>query len=77
MLQIARHPEIFQPLRDEVVEVLGKQGLQKISLYNLKLMDSVFKEAQRLKPILIGIRRAALADVELSNGFVVRKVRRS
>lgn len=73
MLQIARHPEIFQPLRDEVVEVLGKQGLQKTSLYNLKLMDSVFKEAQRLKPILIGIRRAALADVELSNGFVIRK----
>ncbi|KAG6365863.1 hypothetical protein INS49_000039 [Diaporthe citri] len=73
MLQIARHPEIFQPLRDEVVEALGKQGLQKTSPYNLKLMDSAIKEAQRLKPILIGIRRSALADVELSNGFVIRK----
>lgn len=73
MLQIARHPEIVQPLRDEVVEVLGKQGLQKTALYNLKLMDSALKEAQRLKPILIGIRRSALADVELSNGFVIRR----
>ncbi|KAJ0108738.1 cytochrome p450 [Diaporthe amygdali] len=73
ILQIARHPEVVQPLRDEVVEVLGKQGLKKTSLYNLRLMDSVFKEAQRLKPILIGIRRSALADVKLSNGFVIRK----
>lgn len=73
MLQIARHPEIFQPLRDEVVEVLGKQGLQKTALYNLKLMDSTIKEAQRLKPILIGIRRSALSDVKLSNDFVIRK----
>ena len=73
ILQIARHPEISQPLREEVVEVLGRQGLKKTSLYNLRLMDSVFKEAQRLKPILIGIRRSALADVRLSNGFVIRK----
>lgn len=36
-------------------------------------MDSVFKEAQRLKPILINIRRSALSDVELSNGFVIRR----
>lgn len=73
MQQIARHPEIMQPLRDEIVEVLGNQGLLKTSLYNLKLMDSVIKEAQRLKPSLLGIRRKALADVKLSNGFVIQK----
>jgi len=54
MTQLARHPEMFQPLREEVVEVLSRDGLKKTALYNLKLMDSVIKECQRLKPITIG-----------------------
>lgn len=57
MTQIARHPEIFKPLRDEVVEVLSRDGLKKVALYNLKLMDSVIKECQRLKPVTIGKQR--------------------
>lgn len=73
MHQLARHPEYIQPLRDEIVEVLGKQGLKKVALYNLKFMDSVLKETQRLKPVLAGIRRQAKADVKMSNGFVIRK----
>lgn len=73
MLQLARHPEILQALRDEVVEVLSKQGLKKVALYNLKLMDSVLKETQRMKPVLAAIRRQASAEVRLSNGFVIRK----
>lgn len=73
MLQLARHPEYMQPLRDEIVEVLGKQGLKKVALYNLKFMDSFLKETQRMKPILTGLRRMALADVKLSNGFVIKK----
>lgn len=54
MTQLARHPEMFQPLRQEVVEVLSRDGLKKTALYNLKLMDSVIKECQRLKPITLG-----------------------
>lgn len=49
MIRIAQHPELFQVLRNEIVEVLGKDGLKKTALYNLKIMDSVFKESQRLK----------------------------
>lgn len=54
MFSIARHPELFAPLREEVVQVLGSHGLTKQALYDLKLMDSVIKEAQRIKPVLLG-----------------------
>lgn len=73
MLQLARHPEFIKPLRDEVVEVLGTQGLKKVALYNLKFMDSCLKETQRIKPVLAAIRRGVIADVTLEDGFVVRK----
>lgn len=53
MVKIASHPELFQPLREEVIRVLKTGGLEKTSLYDLKLMDSVFKETQRLKPIIL------------------------
>lgn len=49
MIRIASRPELFQVLRNEIVEVLGRDGLKKTALYNLKIMDSVIKESQRLK----------------------------
>lgn len=73
MLQLARHPAFFQPLRDEVVQVLSTQGLKKVALYNLKLMDAFLKESQRLKPLLMGLRRQAKTEVRLENGFVIPK----
>lgn len=54
ILDIAQHPEIVQPLRDEIVGVLGAAGWKKTSLYNMKLLDSVLKESQRLRPIGYG-----------------------
>lgn len=56
MTQLARHPEVFEPLRKEVIEVLSRDGLKKTALYNLKLMDSVIKECQRIKPVTIGMQ---------------------
>lgn len=53
MVDLAQHPELFQPLREELVRVLGTEGLKKSSLNNLKLMDSVLKESQRVKPSLL------------------------
>ncbi|KAK1546156.1 cytochrome P450 [Colletotrichum paranaense] len=74
MIDLAEHPELFQPLRDELVRVLSKEGLKKTALYNLKLMDSVIKESQRMKPVLLSTwRRLVMKDVTLSNGFVLRK----
>jgi cytochrome P450 len=55
ILKLCQHPELFQELREEIVTVLTAEGgLTKGALYNLKLMDSVVKESQRLRPILLG-----------------------
>ncbi|KAI9162666.1 Nonribosomal peptide synthetase [Paramyrothecium foliicola] len=53
LLNIALNPQLLEPLRREIINVLSVQGLKKTALYNLKLMDSVIKESQRLKPIHI------------------------
>lgn len=48
---LALHPEMLEPLREEIVSVLKQDGWAKTSLYKMKLLDSVIKESQRLKPI--------------------------
>lgn len=50
MQNIMLHPELVEDLRKEIVQVLGAEGWKKTSLYNLKLVDSVVKESQRLRP---------------------------
>lgn len=52
MYELLKHPEFIQPLREEISSVISDGGLKHSSLYNLKLMDSAIKEAQRLKPLL-------------------------
>lgn len=46
--------DLVQALRDELIAVISEDGWKKQTLYKLKLMDSVLKESQRLKPIAIG-----------------------
>ena len=48
MLDICEHPEVVQPLREEIIQVIGEHGWAKTSLYKLKLIDSFLKESQRL-----------------------------
>lgn len=55
LFNLCQHPELLKPLREEIVTVLSEEGLKKTSLNNLKLMDSVIKESQRLRPILLGM----------------------
>lgn len=50
MLCLANDPSQFVPLREEMIQVLSKEGWKKSALYNLKLLDSAIKEAQRVKP---------------------------
>lgn len=53
---LCQHPELIQPLREEAIAVLqGEGGWKRTALYKLKLMDSVLKETQRLKPPSLGI----------------------
>ncbi|KAK1967014.1 cytochrome P450 [Colletotrichum sublineola] len=74
MLRIAENPSLFDALRKEVVEVLSAEGWKKTALFNMKLMDSVLKEAQRLKPITSAtMSRVATRPVTLPNGLQLRK----
>lgn len=52
--QIAQNTDILAPLRKEIVDVLQEHGWKKASLYEMKLLDSVIKESQRVKPSSIG-----------------------
>lgn len=55
MYDLAAYPEYIQPLRDEIKAVLAEDGeLKKSSLLKLKLMDSVMKESQRVRPVSMG-----------------------
>lgn len=63
LIDLAQHPDMVQALRQEMVEVLRDDGWQKTSLHKLKLMDSVIKESQRLKPTSIGKNDPVLISV--------------
>lgn len=54
LFNLCSRPQLVEDLRREVIEVVGQQGWVKPALYQMKLMDSVLKETQRLKPISIG-----------------------
>lgn len=74
MLNLCAHPEAVVPLRQEVLDVLGKYGWQKVALTELRLLDSFFKETQRLKPVGMAVmHRSAVRDVELPNGVRIYK----
>ncbi|KAG7123286.1 Cytochrome monooygenase 2 like protein [Verticillium longisporum] len=78
MFNIAKHPEIVADLRQEIVSILTAEGWKKTALYNLKLLDSVVKESQRMRPVgLVSMMRTATRDVPLSNGMVLRKGQRT
>ncbi|KAK2882435.1 hypothetical protein FQN49_000357 [Arthroderma sp. PD_2] len=69
---ICANPELIQPLREEIISVLGDRGWDTSAFFRLKLMDSVVKESQRLKPAgLLSMKRYATKDVTLSDGLVV------
>ncbi|KAF2994023.1 hypothetical protein E8E14_001934 [Neopestalotiopsis sp. 37M] len=72
LTRIAQNPDILAPLREEIVSNLRESGWQKSSLYNMKLLDSVLKESQRMKPTeVVSMTRLALEEVELSDGTVI------
>ncbi|GAP87065.1 putative cytochrome p450 [Rosellinia necatrix] len=73
MVDLIQHPETMQAVRDEIVRILRADGWQKSSLYNMKLLDSVMKETQRMRPIFLAIRRSVEADMTLPDGTVLKK----
>ncbi|GJC99497.1 cytochrome P450 [Colletotrichum higginsianum] len=75
ILDLAAHPEVIEPLRQEIDTVLREEGgWTKAALHKMKLLDSVLKECQRMKPAAIsGLRGVLNADVTLSDGTRLEK----
>ncbi|KAF5623988.1 cytochrome P450 monooxygenase monooxygenase (lovA) [Fusarium tjaetaba] len=73
MIGIAEHPELFCSLREEAIQVINTHGWQKSGLHELKRMDSVIKELQRLNPaLLVNFRRRAMTDIKLRHGWNIK-----
>jgi cytochrome P450 len=50
LIDLCNDPELIDSLRKEVIMVITSEGWKRSALQNLKLMDSVMKESQRLNP---------------------------
>ncbi|KKO96515.1 cytochrome P450 [Trichoderma harzianum] len=74
LADLALHPEIIQPLREEAISVLRESGWKKASLDQMILLDSVIKESQRMKPFTtVSMSRLATQRIVLSDGTVIPK----
>lgn len=51
LIDIAKHPELVEPLRKEIQESLSEHGLGLAALAKMELLDSVMKESQRQIPV--------------------------
>ncbi|KAL5332214.1 cytochrome P450 [Aspergillus crustosus] len=64
--------ELACEMRKEITNALDETGWQKIALNNLKLMDSILKESQRMKPAsLVTLGRKATQTMQLSDGTII------
>lgn len=77
LLNLAVRPELVNEIRQEIIEVLRADGWKKTSLYNLKLLDSVLKESQRLGQPPLRMNRKAVGDVKLPEGTTLQKGERT
>jgi hypothetical protein len=50
LFDLCVHPEYIEPLREEALRVLRKDGYTKQALYEMKEMDFFMRESQRLSP---------------------------
>ncbi|KAJ5425431.1 fumitremorgin C monooxygenase [Penicillium sp. CMV-2018d] len=74
LFDICGQKDLIDDLRKEIVSTIQETGWTKASLHNLKLMDSVLKETQRLKPVrLFSMGRVAEATIDLSDGLRIPK----
>ncbi|KAI3528217.1 cytochrome P450 [Colletotrichum filicis] len=70
MLDLAKYPDYFEPLRKEITDVIRTDGWARMGLYKMRLLDSFCKETQRLHPIgIVAMHREATKPVTLSNGL--------
>ncbi|KAJ5388865.1 cytochrome P450 monooxygenase [Penicillium cosmopolitanum] len=74
LYDISSDPDLLTELRQEIISVIPTHGWTRAALYNLKLMDSVLKESQRLKPTrMISMGRLVEEPVLLHDGLAIPK----
>jgi cytochrome P450 len=54
VFDLCERPNLIEDLRQEIISVRKKHPWGKATIHHLKLMDSVMKESQRLKPTGLG-----------------------
>lgn len=75
MYDLCAHPEYFEPLRQEALEVLREDGgWKKTTLNKMRKLDSFLKESQRINPpSLLAFNRIVSKDLTLSDGTALPK----
>ncbi|KAJ5369475.1 hypothetical protein N7509_014087 [Penicillium cosmopolitanum] len=72
LLDICMHPELIPDIRYEASKAVEDSGWSTAGVFKMKLLDSVVKETQRLKPgSLVNLERKVLRDVVLPNGMTI------
>ncbi|KAH8432054.1 cytochrome P450 [Aspergillus melleus] len=72
ILDICAHQDLIKPLREEIAYAVQESGWTTAGLFKMKLLDSVIKETQRLKPgLLANLERTTTDKVTLPNGITL------
>ncbi|KAI7774920.1 hypothetical protein LA080_007658 [Diaporthe eres] len=73
LYDLCEHPEFIEPLREEVNNVIGHDGLiDKSGFMKMAKLDSFMKESQRFNPLLlITFERVIHKPLTLSSGFTI------
>ncbi len=54
LFDLCDQPKLVQDMREEIISVMTENQWNKSTIYKLRLMDSVLKESQRIKPAAVG-----------------------
>ncbi|KAF9237104.1 cytochrome P450 [Melanogaster broomeanus] len=74
LFNLAANPQYIQPLREEVVSIVGTEGWSTGALAKMRKIDSFLKESQRLEGMgCVGMSRKAMKDFTFSDGTVIPK----
>ena len=74
LVDLCQHPELFNPLREEIVRELKDEGWTRTSLQRMRLTDSFLKESQRMHPASsASVNRYLYGDIQLSDGTLLPK----
>ncbi|KAI9569397.1 cytochrome P450 [Boletus coccyginus] len=74
LFYLAANPQYIQPLREEVEDIVEKDGWTKIALGKMRKVDSFLKESQRIEGMsMVTLTRKALRDFTFSDGTFIPK----